>query len=85
MIYRSEVDLLDALSSKQLNGACLDVFQQEPLPKNHPFWTHPQIQVTPHIASVTNASTAAAQVFENYQRLLSGQILLNPVDWKKGY
>lgn len=80
-----EEDLLHALSSGQLEGACLDVFHQEPLPLAHPFWSHPQIQITPHIASVTNAVTAAPQILENYQRLLSGKTLLNSVDWVKGY
>lgn len=80
-----EDDLLDALDSGHLSGACLDVFKQEPLPKDHPFWTHPSIRVTPHIASVTNAATAAPQVLENYRRLLAGMPLLNVVDTAKGY
>jgi glyoxylate/hydroxypyruvate reductase A len=80
-----EEDLLAALDSQQLSGACLDVFSHEPLPADHPFWTHPQIRVTPHIASVTNAATAAPQVLENYQRLLAGLPLLNLVDIDKGY
>jgi len=80
-----EEDLLTVLDSGHLSGACLDVFRQEPLPVEHPFWSHPKIQVTPHIASVTNAATAAPQVYENYSRMMSGQALLRQVDTKKGY
>lgn len=80
-----EEDLLTALASGQLQGACLDVFRQEPLPVDHPFWTHPRIIVTPHIASVTNPTTAAPQVYENYLRAQSGQALLNQVDFYKRY
>jgi glyoxylate/hydroxypyruvate reductase A len=80
-----EEDLLTALDSNHLSGACLDVFRQEPLPVEHPFWSHPKIQVTPHIASVTNPYTAAPQVYENYSRMLSGQALLRQIDAKKGY
>lgn len=80
-----ENDLLDALETGQLNGACLDVFSQEPLPADHPFWAQTKIRVTPHIASVTNAATAAKQVLENYRRVLTGSALLNLVDIDKGY
>lgn len=80
-----EEDLVAALDTGQLSGACLDVFRQEPLPVDHPFWVHTKINVTPHIASVTNANTAAPQVYENYLRAMSNRELLNVVDLKKGY
>lgn len=80
-----ESDLLRALDTGILSGACLDVFRQEPLPSDHPFWTHPNITVTPHIASVTNPITAAKQFHENYLRAKAGKILLNQVDLQKGY
>lgn len=78
-------DLILALDNKQLRGACLDVFHQEPLTPDHPFWSHPNIIVTPHIASVTNPASVAKQVIENYQRLQLGQPLLNQVNLKLGY
>jgi glyoxylate/hydroxypyruvate reductase A len=80
-----EKDLLAALDSQQLSGACLDVFQTEPLPEGHPFWQHPKIRITPHIASVTDTVSAAAQVLDNYQRALAGKPLLNAIDLTKGY
>jgi glyoxylate/hydroxypyruvate reductase len=80
-----EADLLAALSSGQLSGACLDVFPEEPLPASHPFWGHPQIRVTPHIASVTNPMTVSAQILDNYHRAIAGMPLLNQVDTQKGY
>lgn len=78
-------DLIVALDSGQLSGACLDVFYKEPLPQDHPFWVHPKVRITPHIASVTNAMTAAQQVYDNYLRAMAGEELLNLVDVSKGY
>lgn len=78
-------DLLSALDSGQLSGALLDVFTEEPLPEQHPFWSHGKITVTPHIASVTNPESASAQLVENYHRALANEPLLNLVDVDRGY
>ena len=80
-----EPDLLAAIDSGRLSGALLDVFRQEPLPQDHPFWPHPRIRITPHIASITNPESAVLQVLENYHRALSGRPLLNRVDPQRGY
>lgn len=80
-----EADLVSALDSGQLSGACLDVFSEEPLPENHIFWTHPKIRITPHIAAVTNLSTALPQIFENYKKMLANKELVNTINRKKGY
>ena len=80
-----EEDLLTAIDAGHISGALLDVFRQEPLPPEHPFWRHPRIRVTPHIASITNPESAVLQVLENYHRTLSGQPLLNQVDSQRGY
>jgi glyoxylate/hydroxypyruvate reductase A len=77
--------LLDALDSGQLSTAILDVFEPEPLPATHPFWTHPRIVMTPHIASVTHAETAAPVVLENLRRHLGGQPMHDVIDRRKGY
>ena len=54
-----EQDLLQALEDGRLGGATLDVFRQEPLPPKHPFWTHPLITVTPHLASLIDPDSGA--------------------------
>jgi len=78
-------DLLAALDSGQLSGAALDVFNTEPLPPDHPYWSHPKVHVTPHIAGATNPRTASPGVIENIKRLRAGQPLINTVDPKTGY
>lgn len=80
-----EADLIDTLDASMLSGAFLDVFRDEPLPKEHPFWSHPKIQITPHVASLTNVKTAIDQITENYKRFLKNEELLNVVSLKKGY
>ncbi|MBD3749418.1 MAG: glyoxylate/hydroxypyruvate reductase A [Sphingobacteriales bacterium] len=78
-------DLLTALNSAKLQSAYLDVFQTEPLPKDHPFWTHPKIKITPHIASVTQIDSAVLLVVENYKNYLSGLPLKHIASVEKGY
>jgi glyoxylate/hydroxypyruvate reductase len=80
-----EEDLLTAIDEGYISGALLDVFQKEPLPENHPFWTKQEIMITPHIASVTNPEAAAPQIVENYHRMKNNLQLLNVIDRKKGY
>lgn len=80
-----EEDLVEAIEKKQIKEAYLDVFREEPLPENHPFWVNEYIYVTPHIASVTNATTALQQVAENYRKMKNNDSLLNEVSLNKGY
>lgn len=80
-----ENDLLFSLDSQKLSQAYLDVFREEPLPPDHPFWTHPRIRVTPHIASVTHPETAVPQLMEVYAELLAGKKIANQVNYTKGY
>lgn len=77
--------LLDALDSGQVAHATLDVFRHEPLPSDHPFWVHPKVTVTPHVASETRASTAAEVVIENIRRGEAGEPFLHLVDRDAGY
>ncbi len=78
-------DLLKALDNGHLSGACLDVYHQEPLPSDHPFWNHPKIFMTPHYASVSDTNSVVPQILENYERLRHGENLLNKVNRNKGY
>jgi len=80
-----EEDLLAALDSGHLSGACLDVFRREPLPESHPFWRHPLVTVTPHVASLTYPEAVAPQIVANYHRLRAGQPPLHAVDLSRGY
>ena len=80
-----EEDLIPAIDAGFLSGALLDVYSVEPLPKEHPFWEESRIQLTPHIASVTNPSAAAPQIVENFKRIKSNQALINLVSREKGY
>jgi len=80
-----EADLLAALESGRIRRAVLDVFRTEPLPADHPFWRHPGITISPHVAAITRAGTGAEDIYGNYRRALAGKRLLNQVDPKKGY
>ncbi len=77
--------LLAALDSGQVAHATLDVFRVEPLPKDHPFWAHPQVTVTPHIAAETRPATAAGEVAKNLAGFENGQPLQGLVDRSAGY
>ena len=77
--------LLDALDNGQLSGAMVDVTDPEPLPADHPFWTHPNILLTPHIASVTQPESAAQAVIANLRRHFAGQDPIGLVDRQRGY
>jgi glyoxylate/hydroxypyruvate reductase A len=80
-----ETALLEALDSGQLGGAVLDVFRQEPLPAESPFWDHPRVILTPHVASMTNPETAVRAVLENIARIERGEAPLHTVDLGRGY
>ena len=77
--------LLEALDSGHLSAAILDVCEPEPLPPLHPFWRHPRILLTPHIASMTQPETAAVVLLENIRRHRSGEPLRDVIDRRKGY
>ncbi|GAC1358714.1 MAG: D-2-hydroxyacid dehydrogenase [Ktedonobacteraceae bacterium] len=82
-----EEALLAALRQKQIAGAALDVFKQEPLPADNPFWQLPNVIVSPHYTGLTPHYTdRAMQIFEaNLRRYLAGETLYNQVDKAKGY
>lgn len=77
--------LLAALDAGHVGHATLDVFRVEPLPPEHPYWAHPRVTVTPHIASETRPITAARVIVENVRRGEAGEPFLHLVDRAKGY
>jgi glyoxylate/hydroxypyruvate reductase A len=77
--------LLAALDSGQVAHATLDVFRVEPLPNEHPFWAHPSVTVTPHIAAETRPDTAAVEIAANIKRCENGEPMKNVVDRNTGY
>ncbi|MBD9395930.1 glyoxylate/hydroxypyruvate reductase A [Acidovorax sp. ACV01] len=78
-------DLLAALATGQLAEAVLDVTDPEPLPASHPMWLHPRVQITPHIASMTQPLSAAAVVIDNLHRFHAGTPMTGLVDRTRGY
>ncbi|RAZ80587.1 2-hydroxyacid dehydrogenase [Mesorhizobium atlanticum] len=77
--------LVAALDSGQLSAAMIDVTDPEPLPAGHPFWSHPKIILTPHVASVTQPATAARAVVDNIRRHRAGLDPIGLVDRSRGY
>ena len=73
------------LDQGHLSAAFLDVFREEPLPSGHPFWRHPGIHLSPHVAAPTHARTAVAAVAENILQFEAGGTLRHVVDRARGY
>ena len=82
---QNETDILNAIDEGVLSGAYLDVFINEPLPKNSLMWNNKKIQITPHIASITNEEAAVQQILDNYQRLIDNLRLFNKVNTDSEY
>lgn len=80
-----EADLLAALDAGRLRHAVLDVFREEPLPADHPFWRHPRVTVLPHVAALTDPRSAAAVVAANVRAWAAGETLNHRVDRARGY
>ena len=80
-----EADLLAALDCGRLAHAYLDVFETEPLPAAHPFWSHPGISLTPHVAALTEPRTALPVVIRNLERAQRGEAPEAQVDPAAGY
>lgn len=77
--------LLEALDAGRLAHAVLDVFATEPLPEDHPYWTHPHVTVLPHISAPTIPATAAQIVAENIAAYLDTGTIPDSVNRKRGY
>jgi glyoxylate/hydroxypyruvate reductase A len=80
-----EADLLAALDQGQIGQATLDAFSTEPLPPEHPFWSHPRIVVTPHIATRTAPAVIARQTLDHLAAVRAGRAAEVAVDLRLGY
>jgi len=80
-----ENDLREALESGWITHAYLDVFEKEPLHESHPFWRHPRVTLTPHVAALTEPRTAIPEIVVNIERLRRAEPLEGLVDVEAGY
>ncbi len=80
-----EADLFRALDKGLISGAHLDVFESEPLFEAHPFWKNSKIDITPHVASLTDPLSVAPQIMENYHLVMQGREPKNQVSRSRGY
>ncbi|EGF31075.1 D-3-phosphoglycerate dehydrogenase [Oxalobacteraceae bacterium IMCC9480] len=80
-----ERDLVDLLDAGHLGGAMLDVFHDEPLPSDHPFWNQPRITITPHVAALTLRGDSVRQIAAKIKQIERGQPVAGLVDITKGY
>ncbi|KTF16300.1 2-hydroxyacid dehydrogenase [Pseudoalteromonas sp. H105] len=78
-------DLIAALNNQVIRAATLDVFSSEPLPSEHPYWSHPAITITPHCAALSSIDSVAEQTAKNAKCLQNGLELKYRVDRTKGY
>jgi phosphoglycerate dehydrogenase-like enzyme len=77
--------LIAALQNGRVGGAVLDVFDEEPLPGDSPFWDTPNLVVTAHMAAVSHPALIVPIFLDNYARYRAGQELLNVIDFEQGY
>ena len=80
-----ESALVSALNNGELAAAVLDVFDKEPLPEEHPFWTTPNLYMTFHTSAISYPEDITKLFIENYQLYMEGEPLKYIVDFEKGY
>jgi len=81
----AEPDLLTLIRTGKIAGATLDVFRNEPLPQQHPFWQEPRISITPHISAATLRRESVAQIAGKIRRLEAGEAIAGIVNRLQGY
>jgi glyoxylate/hydroxypyruvate reductase A len=84
-LLQIDADILAALDQDLLASATLDVFPQEPLPRESPFWEHPRVTVTPHNAAASNPRFLVRTVLAQIERLERGEPLEHTIDRALGY
>lgn len=80
-----ESALIEALNEGKLTAAVLDVFEKEPLPEDHPFWTTPNLYMTFHTSAISYPEDLTKLFIENYQLYIQGKPLKHQVDFERGY
>ena len=80
-----DTELIALIDNGHLSGATLDVFRDEPLPAEHPFWHHPRIVLTPHVSAVTLVEESVAQIAGKIRQLEAGLPITGIVDRERGY
>lgn len=80
-----ESALVNALNAGKLAAAVLDVFEREPLPEDHPFWTTPNLYITFHTSAISYPADLTKLFVENYHRYIEGKTLKYIVDFEQGY
>jgi len=80
-----ELALVKALEERKLAAAVLDVFEKEPLPEDHPFWTTPNLYMTFHTSAITYPPDMSKLFAENYRLYMEGKPLKHQVDFERGY
>lgn len=80
-----EQALVKALNESQLAAAVLDVFDKEPLPKEHPFWSTPNLFMTYHTSAISYPEDITRVFIENYLLYIAGKPLKYVVDFERGY
>ncbi len=77
--------LIEALNSKEIAGAVLDVFQEEPLPQSHPLWNTTGVIITSHKSALTYPEGITPIFIDNYKRFMAREELQYCIDFEKGY
>jgi glyoxylate/hydroxypyruvate reductase A len=83
--HLAEPDLVALIKSGHIAAATLDVFRNEPLPAQHPFWQEPRITITPHISALTLRRESVQQIAEKIRKVEQGQPVTDVVDRNRGY
>ena len=83
--HQVDEDILHALDSGQLGGVFLDVFNEEPLPSDHPYWLHDKVWITPHVAGELMPRSCAKSVAANIRRIEANEPVPDLFDKIRGY
>ncbi|MBA5604774.1 glyoxylate/hydroxypyruvate reductase A [Duganella sp. FT3S] len=83
--HLAEPDLLNLIKAGHIAGATLDVFRNEPLPAQHPFWQEPRITITPHISALTLRRESVQQIAGKIRKIENGEMVDGIVDRNLGY